>query len=115
MRSALAPRIKLNKETKNFSRCSCNLSIIETSLNKKNKTLLLSQVFLLHNNKFLILFITAGISRLSSVKILQPDQVVLSTNLFFTINVSLPLVTGELLQKTVDFSSVTYKLYNIKI
>ena len=34
--------------------------------------------------------------------ILQPDQVVLSTNLFFKINVSLPLVTGELLQNTVD-------------
>ena len=55
----------------------------------------------------------AGISRLSSVTILQPDQVVLSTNLFF--KVSLPLVTGEFLQNTVDVSSVTYKLYNIKI
>ena len=32
-------------------------------------------------------------------------------NLFFKCNVSLPLVTGELLQKTLD---VTYKLYNIK-
>ena len=32
-------------------------------------------------------------------------------NLFFKFNISLPLVTGELLQKTVD---VTYKLYNIK-
>ena len=32
--------------------------------------------------------------RLSSVS--QPDQVVLSTNLFFKINVSLPLVPGEL-------------------
>ena len=57
----------------------------------------------------------AGISRLSSVTILQPDQFVLSTNLFFKINVSLPLVTGELLQKTVDVTSVTYKLCNIKI
>ena len=47
--------------------------------------------------------------------ILQPDQTVLSTNLFFKINVLLPLVTGELLQNTVDVSSVTYKLYNIKI
>ena len=35
-------------------------------------------------------------------------------NLFLEFNVSLPLVTGELLQKTVDVSSVTYKLYNIK-
>ena len=30
-------------------------------------------------------------------------------------NVLLPLVTGELLQNTVDVTSVTYKLYNIKI
>ena len=56
-----------------------------------------------------------GISRLSSVTILQPDQFVLSTNLFLKISVSLPLVTGELLQNTVDVSSVTYKLYIIKI
>ena len=54
----------------------------------------------------------AGISRLLSVRILQPNQVVLSTNLFFKFNVSLPLVTGELLQNTVDVTSVTYKLYN---
>ena len=57
----------------------------------------------------------AGIYRLSSVTILQPDQFILSTNLFFKINVSLPLVTGELPQKTVDVTGVTYKLYNIKI
>ena len=36
-------------------------------------------------------------------------------NLFFKFKVSLPLVTGELLQKTVDVNSVKYKLYNIKI
>ena len=30
-------------------------------------------------------------------------------------NVLLPLVTGELLQNTVDVNNVTYKLYNIKI
>ena len=35
-------------------------------------------------------------------------------NLFFKFNVSLPLVTGELLQNTVDVTSETYKLYNIK-
>ena len=57
----------------------------------------------------------AGIFRLSSVTILQPDQVVLLTNLFFKIDILLPLVTGELLQNTVDATSVTYKLYNIKI
>ena len=57
----------------------------------------------------------AGISRLSSVTILQPDQFVLLTNLCFKINVSLPLVTGKLLQKTVDVTSATYKLYNINI
>ena len=57
----------------------------------------------------------AGISCLSSVMMLQPDQVVLSTNLFFKLDVSLPLVTGELLQNTVDVTSVTYKLHNIKI
>ena len=51
---------------------------------------------------------------MSSVTILQPDQFVLLTNLFFRINVSLPSVTGELLQKTVDVTSVTYKLCNIK-
>ena len=36
-------------------------------------------------------------------------------NLFFIFDVSLLLVTGELLQKTVYVTSVTYKLYNIKI
>ena len=41
---------------------------------------------------------------------LQPDQVVLSTNLFFKIDVLLPLVTGEHFQNTVDVTSVTYKL-----
>ena len=46
---------------------------------------------------------------------IQPDQVVLLTNLFFKLDVSLPLVTGELVQNTVDVTSVTYKLYNIKI
>ena len=51
-----------------------------------------------------------GISRLSSVTMLQLDRFVLSTNLFLKINVSLPLVTEELLQKTVDVTSVTYKL-----
>ena len=57
----------------------------------------------------------AGIFRFSSVTILQLDQVVLSTNLFFKINVSLPLVTGELIQNTVAVTRETYKLYNIKI
>ena len=57
----------------------------------------------------------AGLSRLSSVTILQPDEGVLSTNLFFEVNVSLPLVIGELLQNTVDVTSERYKLYNIKI
>ena len=52
---------------------------------------------------------------LSSVMILQPGQVVLSTNLFFRLDVSLPIVTGELLQKTVEVTNVTHKLYNIKI
>ena len=36
-------------------------------------------------------------------------------NLLFKFNVSLPLVTGELLQKRVAVDNVTYKLYNIKI
>ena len=36
-------------------------------------------------------------------------------NLLFKFNVSLPLVTGRLLQNTVDVNKVTYKLYNIKI
>ena len=57
----------------------------------------------------------AGISRLASVMMLRPDQVVLSTNLFFKLDVSLPSVTGELPQNTVDVTSVTNKLYNIKI
>ena len=56
----------------------------------------------------------AGISCLSSVTILQLDQVVLSTNLLFKLDVLLPLVNEELLQNTIDFTSVTYKLYNIK-
>ena len=47
--------------------------------------------------------------------IFQSDHFVLSTNFLFTFNVSLPLVTGELLQNTVDVNNVTYKLYNIKL
>ena len=47
--------------------------------------------------------------------ILQLDQVVLATNLLFKLDVSLPLVTGELLQKTIDVTSVTYQLYDIGI
>ena len=45
----------------------------------------------------------------------QSDHFVLSTNFLFKFNVSLPLVTGELLQNTVDVNNVTYKLYNIKL
>ena len=33
----------------------------------------------------------------------------------YRLNVSLPLVTGELLQNKVDVNNVTYKLYNIKL
>ena len=60
---------------------------------------------------------TAGILRMSSATIFQSDHFVLSTNLLFKFNVSLPLVTGELLQNTVDVNNVTYsyKLYNIKV
>ena len=47
--------------------------------------------------------------------IFQSDHFVLSTNFLFKFNVSLPLVTGELLQNTVDVNNVTYKLYNIKL
>ena len=43
------------------------------------------------------------------------NHFVLSTNFLFKFNVSLPLVTGELLQNTVDVNNVTYKLYNIKL
>ena len=49
------------------------------------------------------------------LKIIQSDHFVLSTNFLFKFNVSLPLVTGELLQNTVDVNNVTYKLYNIKL
>ena len=52
---------------------------------------------------------------MSSVTIFQSDHFVLSTNFLFKFNVSLPLVTGELLQNTVDGNNVTYKLYNIKL
>ena len=57
----------------------------------------------------------AGIPRMSSVTIFQSDHFVLSTNFLLKFNVSLPLVTGELLQNTVDVNKVTYKLYNIKL
>ena len=57
----------------------------------------------------------AGIPHMSSVTIFQSDHFVLSTNFLFKFNVSLPLVTGELLQNTVDVNNVTYKLYNIKL
>ena len=50
---------------------------------------------------------------MSSVTIFQSDHFVLSTNFLFKFNVSLPLVTGELLQNTVDVNNVTYKLYNM--
>ena len=60
-------------------------------------------------------FNIAGIPRMSSVTIFQSDHFVLSTNFLFKFNVSLPLVTGELLQNTVDVNNVTYKLYNIKL
>ena len=63
-----------------------------------------------------VLFLNiAGIPRMSSVTIFQSDHFVLSTNFLFKFNVSLPLVTGELLQNTVDVNNVTYKLYNIKL
>ena len=39
------------------------------------------------------------------VSIFQSDHFVLSTNLLFKFNVSLPLVTGELLQNTVDVNA----------
>ena len=42
------------------------------------------------------------------VFIFQSGHFVLSTNLLFKFNVSLPLVTGELLQNTVDFNNVAY-------
>ena len=57
----------------------------------------------------------AGIPRMSSVTIFSINHFVLSTNFLFKFNVSLPLVTGELLQNTVDVNNVTYKLYNIKL
>ena len=57
----------------------------------------------------------AGIPRMSNATIFQSDHFVLLTNLLFRFSVSLPLVTGELLQNTVDVNNVTYKLYNIKI
>ena len=57
-----------------------------------------------------ILLNIAGIPRMSSVTIFQSDHFVLSTNFLFKFNVSLPLVTGELLQNTVDVNNVTYKL-----
>ena len=47
--------------------------------------------------------------------ILHTDRVVLSTNLLFKLDISLSLVTGELLQKTADVTSATYKLHNIEI
>ena len=55
-----------------------------------------------------VILIIAGISSLSRVRILQPDEVVLLSNLFFKINVSLPLVTRELLQNMVDVTSENF-------
>ena len=54
-------------------------------------------------------------SRATIFSLFQSDHFVLSTNFLFKFNVSLPLVTGELLQNTVDVNNVTYKLYNIKL
>ena len=67
-------------------------------------------VFLLRHNIPSDILNIAGISRLSTVTILQSDQFDLSTNLFFKINVSLRLVTGELLQKMVVVTSETSTL-----
>ena len=64
-------------------------------------------------SRMLKLFHVSGILRMSSVMIFQTRSIrFFRTIYFFKFNISLPLVTGELLQKTVD---VTYKLYNIKI
>ena len=52
---------------------------------------------------------------MSSVTIFQSDHFVLSTHLLFKFNVSLPSVTGELLQNTVDVNNVTYKLQHKNI
>ena len=47
--------------------------------------------------KFMQLILHYGITKIHTdiLELLQPDEVVLSTNLFFKFNVSLPLVTGD--------------------
>ena len=45
----------------------------------------------------------------------QPDQVALLKNLSFKLDVSLTLVPRELLQKTVDVISRTYKEYKLRL
>ena len=57
----------------------------------------------------------SNLVKLVTLKYISTRSIRSFDNLFFKFNVSLPLVIGELLQKTVDVSSVTYKLYNIKI
>ena len=69
---------------------------------------------LLHFNSITPLFGKQGFVACLS-HLFQSDHFVLSTNFLFKFNVSLPLVTGELLQNTVDVNNVTYKLYNIKL
>ena len=55
------------------------------------------------------LFAILDCASIYCVAIFQSDHFVFSTNLLFKFNVSLPLVTGELLQNTVDVNNVTYK------
>ena len=74
-----------------------------------------SRLYIAYSVLILFFLNIAGIPRMSSVTIFQSDHFVLSTNFLFKFNVSLPLVTGELLQNTVDVNNVTYKLYNIKL
>ena len=50
---------------------------------------------------------------MSSVTIFQSDHFVLSTNFLFKFNVSLPLVTGELLQNTVDVNNHIINIYRV--
>ena len=52
---------------------------------------------------------------MSCVTIFQSDHFVLSTNFLLKFNVSLPLVTGELLQNTVDVNNVTCDIYIYRV
>ena len=76
-----------------------DISAYSKSIKSRSVTPLFIAIFL----SFTVFLATGSSSIL--LRKLQTDRVVFSTNLLFKVDVLLPLVTGELLQKTIDSTS----------